>query len=249
MKKITNIGIITFMVLAVISFSALASGSGLSTDQIMLSYVDFNASDVTLDGKADETGFFTFTITTNNGKVINVAFRQNGEDMHVVLTSTNQGWLAIGWHNSKPSSTSGAGPMVDANIITGGNNVARDDTGSYATHSADTTNNIINYTSTVDSSGAKFEFLFPLASTDSVDQPLKVKDYGYFIFAAGISADIEDAHSGSQQAWYVPNVYIQSSDKEAYVKPSGGGSAPFADPTIILASLAVVAVFTKLKKK
>ena len=66
---------------------------------------------------------------------------------------------------------------------------------------------------------------------------------------AGLSADIEDAHSGSQQAWYVPNVYIQSSEKEAYVKPSGGGSAPFADPAVILASLAVVAVFAKLKKK
>ena len=237
------------MALSVLTPSGNASVVNTSKSDILLPYVDFNTSDVTLDGNADENDFFTFTITTSNGKTIDVAFRHNADTIHAVISSENQGWVAIGWHNETPASTTGAGPMVDANILIGGNNVARDDTGIYGDHNADTENNLVNYTSTVTSNGAKFEFLFPLASPDAKDQPLEVKNYGYFIFATGASSDIDEGHSGDLQAQYVPNVYIESSDKEGYVKKPGGGSAPFADPVLIIASLSAVAIITKLKKK
>ena len=249
MNKKFLTGMILVMMLPIFSSSnnALAAGK-ISESDILLPYVNFNTTDVTLDGAANEADFFTFTITTSNNKEINVAFRHNGETIHAVLTSNNAGWVAMGWHNAKPASETGAGPMVDANIIIGGSNTARDDTGVYGNHNADTTNNLFNYSSTVTSSGAKFEFLFPLASSDPKDQPLEVKNYGYFIFATGVSANVADAHDGELQSRYVPGVYIESSDKEGFQKTSGG-SAPFADPIFIVASLAVVAIITKLKKR
>ena len=237
------------MALIMLSLSGHASAYGtLSTTDILLPYVNFTTSDVTLDGKADETGFFKFKITFTAGFDIDIALRHNGENIHAVLTSSNPGWLALGWHNVTPASTTGAGPMVDANIVIGGNNMARDDTGAYATHSADSVNNIVSYNSSVTSSGASFEFLFPLASSDQVDQPLSVKNYGYFIAATGISSDVDNNHDGEQQSIYIKDVYVESSEKEGYQKKSGG-STPFADPAIIVLALGLVAVVAKLKKK
>ena len=249
MKKILVFGILGFMILSMMAYSGYVSAGSVSKDKVYIPYVNFDLKDITYDGKADESGFFTFSITTNNGKIIDVAWRQNGVDLHVVLTSTNPGWLAVGWQNKTPSSTTGAGPMVDANIITGGNNVSRDDTGSYGAHDADTTNNIINSFSVANSTGAKFEFTFPLQSPDPVDQALTAKSWGYFIFATGTSANIDDGHGGTQQAWYLPNVYIESSSQEGYKAPSGGGSTPFSSPAVILISLSFIAIFTKLKRK
>ncbi len=237
------------MALTMLSFSGNVSAYGtLSTSDILLPYSDFTTGDVTFDGKADETGLFKFDITFTNDYTIHVAFRHNGENIHAVLTTNNAGWLALGWDNKTPASTTGAGPMVDANIVIGGNNMSRDDTGSYATHSADATNNNIKSYSTVTSSGASFEFLFPLASSDAVDQPLAVENWGYFIVATGISADVDNGHSGGEQAMYIKDVYIESSAKEGYKKKSGG-SAPFADPAIIALSLGLVAVLATIKRK
>ena len=249
MKHKTFLGITLLMAMIMLSFSGNVSAYGSTTAKdVVLPYADFTNSDVTMDGKADESGFTTVTIDFTTAKSITVAFRHNADTIHVVMTSENPGWLALGWHNSKPSSTTGAGPMVDANIIIGGTTV-RDDTGAYATHSADATNNIINSTASVTSSGATFEFLFPLASSDSVDQPLTVKEWGYFIVASGLSGNVDNGHGGADESYYLPNVYIQSSAGEAYKGPSGGGSAPFADPAIIVLALGLVAVGVKIKRK
>lgn len=250
MKKIIAFGILGFMVLSMLAFSGgfATATTGTSTNKIYIPYVNFNVKDINYNGKADENGFFTFSITTASGIVINVAWRQNGVDLHAVLTTTNPGWVALGWHNSTPASTSGSGPMIGANIIIGGNKIARDDTGAAGTHSADTVDNIINYSSTVTSKGAAFEFTFPLASPDPVDQALTVKSWGYFIFATGTSAtNLAAGHDGSLQAMYVPNVYIESSAKEGYKSPSK--SSPFADPAIIVISIGLLAIITKVKRR
>lgn len=251
MKNRSFLIVTLFLALMMLS-SVHVSAYGTSTAKdVVLPYVNFNNSDVTLDGKVDsgETGFTTFTIDFTTAKTITVNFRQNGDTMHVVMTSENPGWLAIGWHNAKPASTTGSGPMVGANIVIGGNNQSRDDTGAAGSHQADATNNIISSFSSVSSSGAAFEFLFPLASTDSVDQPLTAKAWGYFIFAEGLNSNIDNGHGGSDQSFYLPSVYIQSSAGEAYKSPSGGGSAPFADPAIIVLALGLVAVGVKIKRK
>lgn len=248
MKKTFVFGIISLIVLSLMTCPGYAVSDPVSKNKIYIPYVNFNLSNITYDGKADENGFFTFSISTLSGKIINVAFRQNGIDLHVVLSTPNQGWLAIGWQNKTPSSIYGAGPMVGANIVIGGNNTARDDTGAYAAHNPDKINNIINYSSTINNRGARFEFTFPLASPDPVDQRLSIKSVGFFIFATGISPDLNAGHGGSEQAMYLPNVYIESSKKEGY-QNSLANSTSFASTLLVIFSLGILAILVKLKRK
>lgn len=247
MKKIVTLGMICFMVLSILAFSSMAGNAGtVDKTKIMIPYVNFTASSVKMNGIADESGFYTFTITMASGQTETVAWRQNGVDLHVVLTSNNPGWIAVGWHNKAPASDTGAGPMVGANIITAGNGISRQDTGSYANHGPVAVDHIIANFSSISSSGAKFEFLFPLAGNSSYDQPLTAKSFGYFIFALGTSTNINLGHDGSEGAMYIPKVYIQSSALESY--PSSG-STPFASPAVILIALGLVGVIATKKRR
>jgi hypothetical protein len=233
------------MVLISMTSGVFASGS-VDNEKPMIPYVSFKDTDISFDGKPNETGFTTFIITTTSSSKINIAWRQNGEYLHVVASSPNQNWIAVGWYNKVPASVTGAGIMNGANIIMGSNETVRDDTGKTGTHNADSKNDIINSKAIVDSNGVSFEFLFPLSSSDDVDEPLTVKSYGYFIFALGESTNVDDGHAGNLDAFYLAGVYIESSDKEGYVAPP---SAPFADYIIILFSLGFLVSILKLRKK
>jgi hypothetical protein len=217
----------------------------ISNDKPLIPYIDFTINDILFDGEHEETGFESIITTTASEYSLTIYFRHNGENLHVVITTDNYGWIAIGWHNKIPPSTTGAGIMNEANIIIGSNETIRDDTGKIGTHVADTTNNIINSSVIADNTQTTLEFLFPLSSSDIDDQPLTIKSYGYFIFATGETYNVDDGHDGMNNALYLPNVYIQSNDKESYVIPS----TPFTDPISIIFTLGSVALLYRLKHK
>ena len=241
------IAIVALLMLFFSTTTFIAQSSGtLDNNKVYIPYVDFQNGDVTVDGQASEQGFFSFTITVKDGKLIHVHWRHNADTLHVVLNTDGTGWVAAGWTDATPSATTGANVMLNMNIITGSSDGVRDDTGGAGTHQADEVNNIIESEATTGDSGTDFEFLFPMVSTDAVDPPLVAKAYAYFIFAAGVNVDLDSAHASSSQAMYVPNVYIESADKEGYKAPP---SAPFGDIATILLALTFLPVSLKLKNK
>lgn len=236
--------LITFSVLAFTTLQTNSSGK-TSTDRIYIPYQPFKSSDVKTDGLVDEPGFFNFTISLDDGNVLFVWWRQNGTLLHVVMQCQVDAWLAVGWLNSTPSSTLGVSIINHANILIGSNNSVRDDTGYAGGLSTDTTNNFISSIAFYKQNNTNFEFLFPLASTDPVDQPLSVGGYGYFTFAVGINSNPDSGHDGSTGAMYIPNVYLETSKKEGYI---GNSTAPFGDTMIILVSITIFSVIKKFKK-
>lgn len=246
-KKINGIVLFIF-IFSILTLTDQANSSGkISIQEIYIPYEDFTTSDVQMDGKTDEGNFFNFTISLDSGDVLNIYWRHNADNLHAVLKSEINAWLALGWHNDTPSSTSGAGVMNKANILIGSNAGQRDDTGVTGNHNADTTqDNYVAKFGNFDGTYTTFEFLFPLSSSDPVDNPLTIGKYGYFIFAVGSSPDIELIHSGgSTGAEYVPNVYIETNSKEGYVAPA---SAPFADLNTILLALTIPSIIVFRKR-
>lgn len=248
-KNILKLVVVSLFIFGMITVQPGISGGSQSTDKPLVPYVDFQTSSVVYDGKADETGFNSVTITLKNSNVITVNWRHNGNDLHVVMSADTTGYVAIGWHNSAKSGSGGT-LMDGANIIIGTYStkaVVEDDIGANSFHEKDGTDDIIGSNATEVSGTTSVEFTFPLASSDtSEDVSLKVKSFGYFIFSVGTDDDITAMHAdGANGAYYMPNVYIQSVDGEAYKAPASGS---FADPIFILGALAIGAVYYKKRK-
>ena len=214
------------------TYQSNASGK-ISFNNIFIPFQQFKTSEVQINGIPDESGFFNFTISLDDGNVLHTWWRQNGDLLHVVLQAQVDAWLAIGWLNSAPSSTSGIAIITNANILVGSNESVRDDTGYAGGLTTDLVNNFISSIAFYNQSATDFEFLFPLDSNDSVDQPLQIGGYGFFTFAVGLNSNIDSGHGGSKGAFYLPNVYIETSNKEGFKNPI---TTPFTDlPTIFIA--------------
>jgi hypothetical protein len=249
-NKVFKLFLLTLLVIGLASVKPGISGGTQSTDKPLIPYVDFETTSVTYDGKANEAGFESLTITysTTSGNTMTVKWRHNGVDLHVVISADTTGYVAIGWNNVAKSG-SGATLMDGANMVLGTfgtSAVTADHIGSSGSHEADTSNDIIDSTVIEESGSTTMEFTFPLASTDSEDVALSVKSFGYFLFSIGGDDDLSAQHiEGAAGAHYMPNVYIESSDKEGYVEPTNGS---FAEPIFILGALVIGAVYYKKKK-
>lgn len=240
-----SIGLIFLCIVSTTTFQGSTSGK-TSVNNVLIPYVNFSSADCNINGLADEYGFFNFIISLDSGIAIQVWWRHNSDDLHVILQVQTNIWLAIGWLNSTPKSSTGASVIDHANILIGSNNSIQDDTGYLSALKTDSKNNFISSIAFYNGSDTNFEFLFPLQSNDPLDQSLTMKGYGFFIFAVGLNANVNDGHGGSERAMYIPNVYIESQQKEGYIKPV---SAPFIDSASVFIALTLFSSFLLIRRK
>lgn len=247
-KKLFQFNLLVTIFLITSFTSQVLSGGEIDTTEPMIPYADFSNSDVTLDGMPSEPGLEQITIDLTSGAEMIVSWRHNSDTLHVVLSSTYTGWLGVGWFNSVPQSTTGRSVMVDANMVVGYDNngmYIEDGTGSRDGPDIDETNNTVDYFVDKASPGAILEFLFPLASTDPVDQPLSEKAFGYFIFASSDSPTLASGHLSREQAIYIEKVYIESSAKEGY---QSSPNADFGSFSFIILPLLILTSFKFMKR-
>lgn len=243
--------VLTFFLLAV-PIDVQAKGT-VDPNELYLPTYRFKTNNITLDGFAGESGFWNFTVTTPDGATIWASWRQNGDDVHIVMASNQTGFIAVGWKETRPANESIDEVLNGSNVIIGAENQARDDTGLYGGKQAVDANlldNIINSTVFVDTNGIHMEFTYPLQDSCPIDANITVGEWSYMIFATGSENSLNATFDLNTNAVYSADAYIGTwMDTEYYPNPDAPHTGlPFTDPVIVLFAIVLLPVIKKLKK-
>lgn len=236
---------ILLIIVVLLSPMAVLGHKTVNTDQPMLPYVNFSTNDITYDGQHNESGFKQIIITTQYDTVITTYWRQNGNDLHIVLDANAFRWVALGWSTSKPAVTDGVSVLNNMNIILATNETVKQYTGTSSGLVLDKASNVEKSTVQIDQFGIYSEFLYSLKDNNTAGQILTPKTFNYFIFVVGESYTVNTTITDFGNIFYLPAVYVESSAKEGYQ----ANNASFGSLGMVLLSFIVFSFAIKYKRK
>ena len=247
LKSLLLVLTFTFLLLLAVPVEAQSKGS-VSTTGPWLRSQAFNTSNVAIDGKINQAGYFSFNVTTPAGNMIWIWWRHNADFMDIIVKTNQTGFLAVAWRNNQPLTPAALDLFNTSRVIIGinGNSTARQDNGlPDGVHKADSHDYINGSTVFSDNNGLTMQFVYPLnATTSSTDnENLGTGYYGFFAFATGSekSFDVKFADSNSM---YVPWVYIGTWMDLSYWPPPSN-STPFGSPFLIVLAIFILPIIKK----
>ena len=220
-----------FFIILMINFQPVSAHKTISTNKPLLPYVSFNPSNISFDGKQNEFGFGNVTLTTQTDSVVIVYWRQNGNELHVVLTVDKYAWIGIGWSTNISKYSSDLSMIDGVNFIIATNTSVGEYSGTSTGFIKASSSDLINSSVYTDLYGIYMEFTIPLNSTLSSTSNLVPKTFSNFIFVIGDSYVVGKKPLETGNLILLPNVYIESSSREGY----SISTTPFAFSMILMA--------------